>query len=121
MLLPRYSLRTVLWGITCCAVFFLIVGQAWRGRGWAIVISVSLASLVVTLIFHAFCFGLISALSQLVGTQLLPARTSRGGLQAEVEPEVLLETDDVNVLDDFIVLQTGDDLENQAETSQGDG
>jgi len=81
MLLPRYSLRTTLYGITGCAVFFPILGQAVRGRPWAIVISVAVASLLMLLLFHALLYVLSAGLARLVGSEYTPARTSRGGVQ----------------------------------------
>jgi len=81
MLIPRYSLKTSLIGITACAVFFLVVGKAFQGRSWAIVATVAVISLLVTLLFHAVLFLVSTLLSRFVGTQQLPARTSQGGVQ----------------------------------------
>ena len=82
MLLPRYSLRTTLIAVTACAVFSLVVGQAVRGQMWAVVIAVGVASILVTLIVHALLFLMTAGLTRLVGSQQLPARTSRGGVQS---------------------------------------
>jgi len=82
MLLPRYSLRTTLLGITSCALLFVVLGQALRGRPWAIVISVAVVSLLVTLLFHAALYLVSSFFSHLVGSQEFSARTSQGGVQS---------------------------------------
>ncbi len=88
MLLPRYSLRTILLGVTSCAVFFLVLGQAVQGRPWAIVVSVGVVSLAVTLLFHAALYLFSSAMARLVGVRQLSARTSRGGLQSAPDIQV---------------------------------
>ena len=82
MLVPSYSLRTVLLGITGSAVFFLIATQALLGQAWAIVITAGGVGLIVTLLFHTVMNVLTSFLSRIVGTQETPAMTSQGGLQA---------------------------------------
>lgn len=88
MLLPRFSLRTTLWGITACAGFFLVLGQAVSGSKWAIVVSATLISLFVLLLFHGLLFVLVSGLAALVGKTPLPARTSRGGVQFSSDEQV---------------------------------
>jgi len=89
MLLPRYSLRATLLGISACAVFFSILGQAFRGQAWAIVISVAWGSIFMTLVFQGLFFIGASFLSRLVGTGHLPARTSQGGFQSLTDKETL--------------------------------
>jgi len=83
MLLPRFSLRTILVGLTPCAIFSLALGQAVQGEPWAIVVSVAVASLLLLLVFHGLLYLLSAALARLVGTQALSARTSRGGVQID--------------------------------------
>ena len=85
MLLPRYSLRTTVYGLTGCAVLFFIVGQAFRGQGWAVVISVAVVCIFATLTFHGLFFLLTCFLSRFVGSGQLPAHTSRGGVQATAD------------------------------------
>lgn len=85
MLLPRYSLRTTLIAITCCAFFFVVLGQAVHGEPWAIVVSVAAVSLFAALLVHALLYLVTSALSRLVGSQQLPAHTSRGGVQSNLD------------------------------------
>ncbi len=85
MLLPRYSLRTTLIATTVCALFFVVLGQAVHGQPWAIVISVAVLALVVTLLIHALLFLITTVLARLVGTQTLPAHTSRGGVQSPLD------------------------------------
>jgi hypothetical protein len=94
MLIPRFSLRTTLILISGCAIFFLILGQAVQGSGWAIVVSMTVASLVATLLLHATLFVLSSALARLVGAEHLPARTSRGGVQLTSDQQAPPPTDD---------------------------
>lgn len=57
MLVPRFSIRTILIATVGFALLFLVAGTAYRGQtwGWAVVIGV--ASLVVTALVHAGLFG----------------------------------------------------------------
>ena len=88
MLLPRYSLRATVFGVTGCAVFFFVVGQAFRGQGWALVTSVTAACLVGTLVFHGLSFVLSCLLARLVGSGQLSAHTRQGGVQATADQRV---------------------------------
>ncbi len=94
MLLPRYSLRTTLLVTTVCALFFVVLGQAVHGRPWAIVVSVAVVSLLVTLLVHALLYFITTVLSRLVGSQPLPAHTSRGGVQSTVDQPSAVELED---------------------------
>lgn len=82
MLFPRYSLRTTLIAVSTCAVFFLVLGQAVRGEPWAIVVSVAVVSLAITLLVHAALYIVAASLTRLIAAEQTPARTSRGGLQS---------------------------------------
>ncbi len=88
MLIPRFSLRTALLGTTLCAVFFLVVGFAYRGDTWAVVITVAALSLFGTLLVHAAFYVLVLALGKIVGAQISPARTSQGGMQFSTDDQV---------------------------------
>ena len=81
MLLPRFSLRNILWIVTLCAAIFFINGFAYRGELWAIGVSVAIGSIVVFALFHAAFYGIALGLSRVIGTEQLPARTSRGGIE----------------------------------------
>jgi hypothetical protein len=65
MLLPRFTIRTLLALITVCAFAFVVAGFALRGEHWALAITVGLVSIVFTLVVHAAWFGAIWMLSQL--------------------------------------------------------
>lgn len=82
MLLPRYSLRTWLTLVSSCAVFFLILGQAYQQQPWAIVVTVAVVTLVVTLFFHGLTYLICAAFGRIITAQQSPARTSRGGVQS---------------------------------------
>ncbi|NOZ38781.1 MAG: hypothetical protein GXP24_00970 [Planctomycetes bacterium] len=94
MLLPRYSLRTTLIATSGCAVFFVVLGQAVHGQPWAIVVSVAVVSLVVMLLVHALLYLITAAFSRFVGTEQLPAHTSRGGVQTTLEQPSTPKPDD---------------------------
>jgi len=74
--------------VTVSAVFFVIVGYAIRGNAWAIVITVAVVSLFVTLAVHAVFYGLVSAFGKIVGAKISPARTSQGGMQSSTDDQV---------------------------------
>jgi hypothetical protein len=58
-LLPQFSIRLML-GVTALAAgLFSIVGLAVRGHGWAVGVSMGLASLVIMLGTGAGLFGLL--------------------------------------------------------------
>jgi len=58
-LLPRFSIRALLWMLTICAVAFLIAGTAYRGQYWAWGVTIALASLMLTALVHAAWFGVV--------------------------------------------------------------
>jgi hypothetical protein len=59
MLLPRFSIRTLLVLLTLGAVASVIIGTAFRGQNWAWGASIGLLSLFVTALFHAAWFAAI--------------------------------------------------------------
>jgi hypothetical protein len=65
MLLPRFTIRTLLALITLCAFAFVIAGFALRGEHWALAITVGLVSIGFILLVHAAWFGAVWVLSQL--------------------------------------------------------
>jgi len=74
--------------VTVSAVFFVIAGYAYRGYAWAIVITVAVFSIFVTLAIHASFFGLVTVFGRIVGAQISPARTSQGGMQSSTDEQV---------------------------------
>jgi len=91
MLLPRYSLRTTLILMTVCAAFFFVVGMAYRGQAWAVVVSVAIVGALVALLSQAGFYVLLSLLSRLFGTEQTSARTSHGGVQANADEQTPLQ------------------------------
>lgn len=65
MLLPRFTLRTILAAITACALFFVLIGAGYRGQPWAWGAAIGVASLGVTLIVQAALFCLVRSCAQL--------------------------------------------------------
>jgi type VI protein secretion system component VasK len=59
MLLPRFTIRTLLVMLTICALVFVIFGMAYRGKHWALGITIALASLAFTALVHAAWFGVV--------------------------------------------------------------
>jgi hypothetical protein len=76
MLIPRFSLRLLLVLTTVSAVFFFVVAHAVDGHFWAIGVSVAGASLLLTLLVHAFFFFLawsLTSVCRLVWRPSVPA------------------------------------------------
>ena len=91
MLIPRYSLQTTLKIFTVCAVFFLIMGRAYQGDFWAVVITVAVISIFATLAVHALFYFLVVTFGKYVGAEIAPARTSQGGVQTSTADPVATE------------------------------
>lgn len=81
MLLPRFSIRTLLLVITGVAVVSLFAGQALGGRVWAVGLTAAVVSIPAALVVHALFFRICSMLAQMLGAQEIIARTSRGGVE----------------------------------------
>ena len=81
MLLPRFSIRTLLAILTGVAVLSLFAGQALGGRAWAFGLTVAVASVPIALVVHAGFFALASAFANLIGPEDIIAYTSRGGVE----------------------------------------
>lgn len=58
MILPRYSIRTLLIATLVCALVSFVTRQAVLGRPWAIGIAAAIGTSVVLLLSHMFLFAL---------------------------------------------------------------
>lgn len=65
MLLPRFTIRTLLIVVTLGAFASLIIGMAVRGETWAWGVTIGLLSLLFTGLVHAAWFGLVWLLTQM--------------------------------------------------------
>ena len=81
MLLPRFSLRTMLLLAGGVAIASVFAGQAVGGRIWAMGLTVGLLSIGLALLVQAAFFALGSAAARWLGPQDIVARTSRGGVE----------------------------------------
>jgi hypothetical protein len=84
MLLPRFTLRTLLAILTGVAVLSLLAGQALGGRAWALGVTVAVVSVPLALLVHAGCFSLAMVFARWLGAKEVVARTSRGGVERSV-------------------------------------
>jgi hypothetical protein len=57
MLVPRFSIRTILIATVGFALLFLVAGTAYRGQTWGWAIVIGTASLVLTAFVHAGLFA----------------------------------------------------------------
>lgn len=89
MILPRFTLRTTILGVTLAALFSLVLVRADAGDTWAIAASVAVASLVVIVLVHACLYVVIAATSRVLGTHSFPARTRQGGVQLGPDEQIL--------------------------------
>jgi hypothetical protein len=81
MLLPRFTLRTLLAILTGAAILSLFAGQAYGGRAWALGLTVAVLSVPVALVVHGALFSLAMLFGRWLGAQEVVARTSRGGVE----------------------------------------
>src|SRR5262249_44050520 len=68
MLLPRFSIRTLLVLLTLGAAASVVVGMAFHGHAWAWAVSIAILCLAVTAIVHAAWFALIWRLARVPAT-----------------------------------------------------
>ena len=81
MLLPRFSLRTMLLIAAGIAVASVFAGQAAGGRVWAMGVTIGLVSIAVALLVQAAFFAIGTVAARWLGPQDVVARTSRGGIE----------------------------------------
>ena len=87
MLLPRFSIRTLLAILTGVAVLSLFAGQAVGGRAWALGLTVAVLSIPAALLVHGAFFTLASAFGNLIGSREIVAHTSHGGVERTAPDE----------------------------------
>lgn len=76
MLLPRFTIRTILGITTICAVFCLVLALAARGQQWAVGVSIGVLSIVVTAAVHATLYWLVRLLARALGPSYAEAERS---------------------------------------------
>ena len=89
MLLPRFSLRTMLWIAAGVAVASVFAGQAVGGRVWAMGVTIGLLSVAAALLVQAAFFAVGSLAARWLGPQEIVARTSRGGVERTTVADVV--------------------------------
>jgi hypothetical protein len=81
MLLPRFSIRTLLAILTGVAILSLFAGQAVGGRAWALGLTMAVLSIPAALLVHGAFFAIATAFGDLIGSNEVVAHTSRGGVE----------------------------------------
>jgi hypothetical protein len=76
MLVPRFTIRTILAVTTGLALVFVMLGTALRGHNWGWGVAIGVLSLAVTALVHAGCFGLVWMYAQM-SSPPPPARDTR--------------------------------------------
>ncbi len=84
MLLPRFTLRTILGILTLSAFVFLVAGMAYRGQTWAWGVTIAVICAVITLLVHAAWFCVVWLFAQLPSTQSDPGIAGGGPSYAGV-------------------------------------
>lgn len=97
MLIPRFTIRTLLMILTGVAVASLFAGQAVSGRIWAVGVAVAIASVPVALVVHALFFAVGSGFARWLGPQEVVARTSRGGVERSAAAPATELVPDTNI------------------------
>jgi hypothetical protein len=92
MLLPRFSIRTLLLIATGVAVAAIFAGQAAGGRVWAMGVTVGLLSVGFSLLAQAAFFAVGSWAAKRLGPQDIVARTSRGGIERTSAADVVADS-----------------------------
>jgi hypothetical protein len=59
LLVPRFTIRTLLALLTVFAIVFVMIGTATRGQYWAWGVTIGLVSLIITALTHAAWFGIV--------------------------------------------------------------
>jgi hypothetical protein len=59
MLLPRFTIRTLLAILTASAVVFVMVGTAFRGQYWAWGVTIGIISCIITALTHSAWFAIV--------------------------------------------------------------
>lgn len=83
MLLPQFSLKTILALVPLAALLALSVASAAVGGVWGVAVTIAAACLLVCLASYVLFFLISSGLSSLVGSEEVISRTSRGGIIRE--------------------------------------
>jgi hypothetical protein len=65
VLLPRFTIRTLLVILTASAAVFVMVGTAYRGQYWAWGVTIAIVSLIVTAFVHAAWFSLVKLMMRM--------------------------------------------------------
>jgi hypothetical protein len=89
MLIPRFSLRSLLLLITAISVFCLIVAQACRGQAWAIGFSLAVAYLALAFVVYGVLFGLAYLLAALRGRARTRVGVSSPFATSEPPPQII--------------------------------
>jgi hypothetical protein len=80
MLLPRFTIRTILVVVTIFAFAFVVAGMAVRGEQWAWGVTIALISLALTGVVHAAWFGIVWAFARVPSQPpAAPARVVAAG------------------------------------------
>ncbi len=77
MVVPRFTIRTLLAVTALCAVAFLLLGLAFRGQSlaWAGGLLVAVISVAVTLVMHAVWYGVAALFARLTPPEKAPSLT----------------------------------------------
>lgn len=89
MLIPRFSVRFLLFLTAICAVFFFIVTLAVQGSHWATAVSVAIAGLVLTMLVQAGTFGLAWSITSLFGLFRVEESASSPFASAKPPPQYI--------------------------------
>ena len=65
LLMPRFTIRTLLAILTICALVFVMIGTAYRGQIWAWGVTIGIVSLIITSLSHTAWYGIVWSLRRL--------------------------------------------------------
>ena len=88
MLIPRFTIRWLLFVTAVCGVFFAIVAAALR-HVWAMAVSIGGGSLVLAFLCYGASFGVAYVLASLLGVLLRPPRGGSPFAGATPPPQII--------------------------------
>ena len=89
MLIPRFSIRFLLFLTTVCAVFFFIVTLAVQGSQWATAVSVAIVGLLLSMLVQASTFGVAWAITSFFGVFRVEESPSSPFASAKPPPQYI--------------------------------
>lgn len=90
MLIPQFSIRSMLLVTAACAGVFSIVALGVRGEAWAIAVSAAIGALALVMLLYGALFGLVWLISVVAATFRRRAEPGQSPFRQSVPPSALV-------------------------------